>query len=490
MKLNSNEEITSKIGLPKNARGPAWFFLLWAASVLLLVFIVTVICTAWAVRHVSTATVSRLSAGQARMVIAIAEFPGLVHEAVYGVMYQFGSDPQPLLIDRKSTEQPYWVRRFPAPEDHGYLLLSGVDPVAKHSIVQLLRISDGKTVARWDPDWEWIYEKTTAKKFEPKVSPLRMRAVHPLLLADGDIIFNTDIAMVRLSTCSRKPVWILDEVMHHSNELDVNGAIWTPSVSQDGFADNPWLRDRIRDDALAHISTDGKVLERLSFVRILRDNGLLPMLLGNFGVRLNEDPIHLNQIQIAPSDSGHWKRGDLLISARHLSTIFLYRPSTGRILWQQTGPWLNQHSVDFVDDHRISVFSNNIITSVPKEYAFMSPSDTNRVYLYDFNTGQASQPFAALLAETRPVTITAGRARILPDGGLFIEESDYSRHLRFTHDRLLWSRVNDYDDKHIGAASWSRYLTEDEVRGPLQSLASRQCAAVASTGRSFPRSPQ
>lgn len=205
------------------------------------------------------------------------------------------------------------------------------------------------------------------------------------------------------------------------------------------------------------------------------------LLLGTFGPRLNEEPIHMNQIQIAPRDSRHWRRGDLLISARYLSTVFLYRPSTGRILWHQTGPWMNQHSVEFVDDHRISVFDNNIVSGIPNEHAFMTPSDTNRVFLYDFHTRWASQPFATLLAEARPLTISEGRARVLPDGGLFIEETNYGRHLRFTRDRLLWSRVNDYDDQRIGMVSWSRYLTADEARGPLQALASRHCPAVAST---------
>ena len=88
-----------------------------------------------------------------------------------------------------------------------------------------------------------------------------------------------------------------------------------------------------------------------------------------------------------------------------------------------------------------------------------------------------SQPFAALLAESKPVTITAGQARLLPDGGLFIEETEKGRHLRFTKDKLLWSRVNDYDKNRIGIVSWSRYLTAEEARVPLQALASRQCQA-------------
>ncbi|MDO8206380.1 MAG: arylsulfotransferase family protein [Gallionella sp.] len=454
-----------------------WKFWLWLTAAVSAVLIVAVISTAWAVRHVIIKGGVRLSENQARMVIAVAEFPGLVFSAVKEVRDRFGDDPSPLLMDRKTTEQPYWVRSFPSPKDTGYLLFSGVDPVAKHSIVQLIRISDGAQVARWDPDWVAIFETITEKKLESKGSPLEARAMHPVLLADGDIIFNNFTSLVRLSPCNSKPVWVFDEVMHHSNEIDESGsALWVPSVAQDGLADNPWLRDKIRDDALAHVSTDGRLLEKRSFARILRDNGMESMLLGMSGLQINSDPIHINQIKAAHQDSRYWQRGDLLISARHLSTLFLYRPSTDKIIWHQTGPWMNQHSVDFVDDHSISVFNNNVVSGpITGKQMFMKPGDTNQVLVYDFDTKQVSQPFAALLAQARPVSVTEGRARLLPDGGLFLEDTNYGRDMRFTKDRMLWSRVNDYDNKRIGAVSWSRYLTAEEASMPLKALASRRC---------------
>lgn len=453
-------------------------FWLWLAATLSVVFIITAISTAWAVQYVLSFGAPRFSDDQTRFVIAVADFPGLVRTAITEVRTLVGGDPLPLLLDRKSIEKPQWVRHFPAKEDSGYLLFSGVDPVEKRSIVKLIRISDGSTMAHWNPDWHIISKQSTSKKFAPEISPSSLKAIHPLLLADGDIIFNTLTSLVRQSPCNTEPVWILNEAMHHSNELDGDGTIWVPSVSQDGYAENPWLQERLRDDAITHVTTEGRILEKRSFARILRDNGLEGMLLGFFGPNLNSDPIHLNQIQVAHQNSRYWQQGDLLISARHLSTIFLYRPSTGRIIWHKTGPWKNQHSVDFVDDHRISVFDNNVVSSAPNNHAFMTPGDNNHVVLYDFDTEQTSQPFAALLAEARPITITGGRARVLPDGGLFIEEENYGRHLRFSKDRLLWSRVNDYDSQRIGFVSWSRYLTSEEARIPLQALVSRHCSAA------------
>ena len=94
---------------------------------------------------------------------------------------------------------------------------------------------------------------------------------------------------------------------------------------------------------------------------------------------------------------------------------------------------------------------------------------------------------AALLSAAKPATLTEGRARLLPDGGLFIEDTNNGRLLRFTADRLLWSRVNDFDATHIGFLSWSRYLTADEAAAPLRAIGARACAT--STSHALPGSP-
>jgi len=455
----------------------SWKFWLWLGTMFITLLIVAVIISAWAVRHVLVAPINRFTEGQTRTIIWIASLPENVKSTAQALEQVIIGDPVAQLVNRKDVETPAWVRRFPAPEDQGYLLFSGIDPKAKQGVVKLIRISDGEEMARWQPDFSYINNQITDKRWIPKGSWRNLRALHPFLLNDGDIIFNTLSALVRQSSCSPKPSWVLNEAVHHSNELDENGdAIWTPSISTDGFPGNMWLRNHIRGDALGHFSLDGKLLERRSFSNILINNGLAPLLMGTSGQVFDEDSIHINQITVAKSDSAYWKRGDLLISARSMSTIFLYRPSTDKILWHQTGPWMNQHSVYFVNDHQISVFSNNIVSGLPhKDRSFLTKKDINRVYIFDFKNNQASQPYEKLLSVARPVTLTEGRAQVLSDGGLFVEETNYGRMLRFSKDALLWSRINDYDEKRIGILSWSKYLSAEEVRAPLKALAEKDC---------------
>ena len=73
------------------------------------------------------------------------------------------------------------------------------------------------------------------------------------------------------------------------------------------------------------------------------------------------DPFHLNSIFPAKIKKGFVEVGDLLLSLRHMSMLLVYRPSSGKIVWHQSGPWLNQHSAKFDDQGDIYVFDNNLI---------------------------------------------------------------------------------------------------------------------------------
>ena len=444
----------------------------WLISFLLVVVIFIVISTAALVRHALNHG-PMLSERQATAVIMIAEFPSLVKRAILTLIHGGVDGKHPLLIRKKETEKPGWERIFPARQDKGYLLFSGFSQKKNQSIVQLIRISDGAVLAEWIPDWDNIYSKISDKKFSPKGNINEARGIHPVLLDSGDIIFSSGHFMARINLCQSAPEWLIDRAIHHSNEISVDKkSIWAPSTYDDYFSDHSFLKKNLRDDSIMRVSLSGEVLENNSFSKILIENDLRELLLG-FGQAFTDDPIHINQISEAPSDTLYWKRGDLLISARHLSSVFIYRPSTRKIIWHQQGPWMRQHSAHFVNDHQISVFSNNVITVSPN---FLKSEDMNEVIVYDFATRKSSQPYKRLIKQAQPRTVTEGRAQILPDGGLFIEETNNGRHLRFTKDTLLWSRVNDYDKNFIGLVSWSRYLTAEQAKAPLAVISSHPCS--------------
>jgi outer membrane protein assembly factor BamB len=267
----------------------------------------------------------------------------------------------------------------------------------------------------------------------------------------------------------------MDYHYHHSIELSPTAnSIWIPSVTDLFATDNPILKDKLRDDSLAEVSLNGQPLQNLSFSKILAENNMTGPMLGSTGNTPNLDPIHLNQITPALSNGPYWHRGDLLISARHTSTVYLYRPTTGKIIWYQQGPWLNQHSAHFVNDHEIAVYGNDIYAGKMSS-PFIYLEGHNQIYLYDFKKAQANKLQSDALSRAKPMTITEGRLRVLKDKSVFIEETNNGRLLKLNPSgQLMWSYINTYDKDHLGTVSWSRYLTREELHA-THNLSSMKC---------------
>ena len=174
-------------------------------------------------------------------------------------------------------------------------------------------------------------------------------------------------------------------------EADAEGNIWAPSViDPSGFL--PHILRDYKDDAITEISPNGKILYIRSVAQILVDNGYRALLLGVGPYE--KDLLHLNEIQPALTSGKYWIKGDLLVSLRNRSTIFLYRHATNKILWLRTGPWLNQHDADFIDSSRISIFGNNMVR-IFGEHRLLD--GYNEEYIFNFNTGTTETPYTEFL---------------------------------------------------------------------------------------------
>jgi hypothetical protein len=447
-------------------------FRIWLTCAILLIFVAFSISLLWLGRYAELGGM-RLSDTQREMVLNAAQLPSYMVVGIQQIRSFINNEAAPeLLLAAADVKKPYWKQQFPAPSDSGYLLWSGVSAEHKQSVIRLVRLRDGEILQTWAPDVRNLATQITDRIEARTGNPNALRFTHPLPTHDGNIVFNTGGSLVKLNACNSTPLWLIDEVFHHSNEQQSNGTLVVPTVSHQGYKGNRHLQKNTRDDAIAWISPSGKVLEVRPFSNILIDNGLEHLLLGFSGAIINKDPVHLNEIVPAPSDGAYWKKDDLLISARHLSTVFLYRPSNNKIVWHRTGPWLNQHAAQFLGSDQISVFSNNVYGK-DRRHHFLRNTDHNRVFVYNFKTNSVEEPWAALIEQARPVTVTEGRAQVLKDGGLFIEETNFGRHLRFTSTELLWSNINNYSDSKVGLVSWSRYLHEEEAQPLLNAL--REC---------------
>jgi len=436
---------------------------LYLVMVLLFIGIIGSVLFGASVRHQLLAPESRLgSFGEG--LLKIAEFPALVRDVVTQAQAQRIKDERFANLDgfKKDGKLPAGVLA-----DDGYLLLSSYDADKEQSTVQLIQINTQKTLHEWVPDIDYLNELNILSEeySDDFTAQSNFRLVNPLPVNGTRLVFNNGSGLYGMNLCGENDMFT-DGTFHHSNEIDHEGNIWTPSVV---YPHSFEKLGNFRDDSIAKISPSGEVLFNKSVAEILVENGYRGLLaVSGIGGQKGEDPIHLNDIQPALTDSDHWEKGDLLLSLRHRSTVMLYRPSTNKILWLKTGPWTNQHDMNFVDDHTISVFGNDVI--------FGELFDGhNSVYFYDFKTNVVSEPYQKIMKEMEVRTLTEGRGTPLLGGDLFIEETNNGRTLKVSKDKVQWEYVNRIDKDTIAMSSWSRYLTQQEAKPILAQLKDNSC---------------
>ncbi len=339
----------------------------------------------------------------------------------------------------------------------GYVLLSRFDGDRRRHVVELYDLGDFSLVHRWEPDADALladarrdvgYVDITAwdRRF--------YRAIHPLLLENGDVIFKDHYSpLFRLSPCGER-VWMRDDLRyHHSTEPDGSGGFWVPTLASPSQI--PGVNWWFFEDTLTRMSAAGKVLFNRSLTRLFLEKGEYHRI---FSAEMyKNDPLHLNDIQPAMEDGRYWKRGDLFLSIRRYAMIMLYRPSTDEIIWAKEGPWMSQHDVDIVDDHTIAVFNNNVIDTGSGS----GVDGVSEVLYYDFETDTVSSPFREAMEAQSVRTRAEGLFDLLPTGHLMVEEANGGRLLLFSPSgHLVASYVNKAEDGKGRFMGWSRYIPQ------------------------------
>ena len=358
---------------------------------------------------------------------------------------------------------------FAPNDDEGYLLLSRHDGDADQNVVELVDLDREKTIHIWRLD-------VIAEYFLAESG----RAINrdwatPHVWLDGSLSFvgrlvgdKNDGYLATVDRCSNLEWVISTPHVHHSIEVDADGYLWAP---YDLGPPSVPAQEYFQEQGLAKISRSGEVVSLIPFGAALRRNGYrsLMYMMDSF----LDDPLHMNDIQPVLEDGPYWRRGDLFISLRTHSVVLLYRPSTDEVVWLQNAPWLHQHDVNLLNDHEISVFSNNSIRFDGGQYRVLGASD---VYIHDFETGETRSPWREALLHHDVRTTTQGRATVIWDNDVFVEETTRGRALRLSIDGTLqWTYVNRASDGDIYQLDWSRYLTADEGVAIAQAVTAPGC---------------
>lgn len=353
----------------------------------------------------------------------------------------------------------------------GYLLISRFDGTVKRHAAQLFDLQTADLVHEWRPDFAAIYKGVTLDDSynSATIHNDKFRIIHPILFDNGDLLIKDhDTPMARIGWCGKK-IWTTKETFHHSTEKGENGTIWSAGINRPGNI--KFEIEGTDDDALVQISDSGEVLKSVSVAKALLENGYEYLAIG-MSFASDADPLHLNDVEPVLSDGKYWKKGDVFVSLRHKSTIFLYRPSTEKIIWLRSGPWLFQHDVDIVGDGKIAVFNNNMNLKA------LTPEDgrTNRISVYDFATDTVSDIQFDALQREKVRTVSEGLFTQLPSGHLMVEEENFGRLLVFApNGEVAAEYINGASDGITYRMGWSRFIPKDLGDSVLEEMADKHC---------------
>jgi hypothetical protein len=302
----------------------------------------------------------------------------------------------------------------------------------------------GKIIHKWDIDWFKLWPNPTHLPdfLVPKERP--GTHIHGIVLMEnGDIIFNfQDRGMIRLNPCC-EVVWRLPYITHHSIHRNDQGNFWVSGLKfhERPCEDYPNYEPPFFEHTILEVSTEGQILQEISVMDLLRENGLNGLLymgsLVSRSTKVSGDTLHLNDVEPFPNNlkEGHFKKDDLMVSLRNINTIFVFSLSDKRIKFLRSGYFVRQHDPDFIDGNTISVLDNNNIAPETHGHQsrilILSASDARtQVYF----SGSSDIPF---------YTDIMGEHQWLPNGNLLITESMKGRAFEIDNQgEIVWEYSN------------------------------------------------
>ncbi len=283
--------------------------------------------------------------------------------------------------------------------------------------------------------YKWHIQKKDFYKTEKQFTNAEPRST--ILLPDKSVIvlFAETNNLFRLDSLSNIIWHNTQKQFHHTMNLSVDSNIWVCSSSYQAIKNPIVTRTRYYiDDYITKVNINtGEIIQEKSITKLLTDNDLQYMLFkyGNYGY--GEDPIHLNDIEVAYKKSASYNKGDLFLSCRHRSVIIQYRPVINKVIRVIDGPFINQHDVDIISDNEISLFNNNVIAfgtcnpltpKINTENKDVIEFNSSYVLKYNIAKDEYSSFSPEIFEKEEIASYTEGLQDFLSNGDLFIESQN------------------------------------------------------------------
>lgn len=344
----------------------------------------------------------------------------------------------------------------------------------------------GRVMHEWHPDIDTLFQRSDIRGGR---DPRKADFDGSYLFPNGDLLLILEyIGAVRLDACGRAN-WRLRKGAHHYLSRAEDGSFWIPGISAerrtttakypDGF---PGIEKPVWLDQILHVSAEGEVLSTTNVLDLLYENGLerhLVKALKPYPDEVPNDPVHLNDVEPLESSMAAayplFEAGDLLVSLRHPSLVFVFDPKTGRVKWHASHPFLHQHDPDFTGDGWIGVFDNN--ADLTERGTMLGGS---RIVFLQPHTDSVEVRFPTPRSDPL-YTSVQGQWQLLASGNMLLTETNAGRVVEVGPDgRTVWEWIREPHDASETAivTGASRYaLTREQV-------ASWPCSSADSGRRS------
>jgi hypothetical protein len=332
--------------------------------------------------------------------------------------------------------------------------------------------ADGKVLHEWKTDPAEIWPTSPHTDHRSGRLNTSGNYVHGCFLFDnGDVIFNIEyMGLVRMNAAG-EIIWKLPYRTHHSVHRDESGNFWVCGLKW--IEDTPEGRERLKrfpglktpvaEDFALKVSGDGKILKEISILEALYKSGY-KQLLWRMRSDQSGDILHTNDVEPLRSDMADqyalFDAGDIVVSSRHINSIFVIDPDTEKIKWMCSS-FLRQHDPDFVGNGWIWVFDNNV--NSPAHGSYLGGTRILRVRPQD-NSPSAVYPKTK---EQTFFTSAGGKMQHLGNGNLLITEARRGRVFEVDESgKTVWEWVHErYDDDLVAEVlEGTRYaFTPDQI---------------------------
>ena len=300
-----------------------------------------------------------------------------------------------------------------------------------HDQVAYLIDMEGNVVHTWSFDIAGYLDSALVEERDGTLARLEdksWRRVH--LLDDGQLLVIFDgLGLAKLDKDS-DPIWVSDLPVHHDLAVDESsGRIYALTRERKIVPRFSSVKSVI-NDRIVELDGDGKVLRDVSLLEALENSIYARGLLSQ---PYTEDILHTNGIQLLSgmeSELPAFKRGNVLISIRHLDMLAVVDLDREAVVWALSGLWRHQHNPKVLDTGNLLVFDN------------FAGDDTSRVVEVDPMTQEVIWAYEGT-DETPFFSHTCGVAQRLGNGNTLITETDAGRAIEVTPDKdIVWEFYN------------------------------------------------